>query len=116
MEILGRKHTEVTIKNKQYFPIELENILYRARLNGVWYQIRIQEEQLQITAEHRIRNEYPNLEKQIKTNFENIVKQKTEVKLIPNGSLYNYREIRHGKPLSRIVDEIKGKAEVVEGA
>ncbi len=116
MEILGRKHTEVTIKNKKYFPIELENILYRAGLNGVWYQIRIQEEQLQITAEHRIKNEYPTLEKQIKTNFENIVKQKTEVKLIPHGSLYNYREIRHGKPLSRIVDEIKGKSEVVEGA
>ena len=116
MDILGRKHTEVTIKGKSYFPIELENILYRSKLNGVWYQIKVFKDHLLITAEHRNKADYPKLEKEIKTNFENVVKVKTVVQLNPPGTMYNYREMRPGKPLSRVVDEVKGKSEVVEGA
>jgi phenylacetate-CoA ligase len=116
MDILGRKHTEVSIKSRTYFPIELENILYNANLTGVWYQIKVMEDRLLITAEHRDKSQYTKLESEIKSNFEKIVKQKVEVNLIPQGSLYDYRAIRHGKPLSRVVDVIHGKSEVVEGA
>jgi len=37
------------------------------------------------------------------------------VEMIAPGSLYDYRQIRPGKPLSRVVDEVAGKGEVVEG-
>ena len=116
MEILGRKHTELSIKSKSYFPIELENILYRSQLNGVWYQIKVAKEKVVITAEHRNSDDYPQLEKEIRKNFESELKVKTEVKLVAHGSLFNYRAIRPGKPLSRVVDEISGKSEVIEGA
>lgn len=116
MKILGRKDTDVEISGNSFFPIELENILYQAKINGVWYQIKVMPDHLEIKVEHRDKNEYPKLRSVIKTNFENSVKMRTEVKVIPSGTLYNYREIRHGKPLSRIVDAVKGKSEVVEGA
>jgi hypothetical protein len=35
--------------------------------------------------------------------------------MVPPGTLYDYRSIRAGKPLSRIVDEVAGKGEIVEG-
>jgi phenylacetate-CoA ligase len=116
MEILGRKRTELSIKSRSYFPIELEEILYKSKLNGVWYQIIVSADKIKITAEHRNKDDYPSIEKEIKTNFEGQLKQKTEVKLVPAGSLYNYKDIRGGKPLSRVVDEISGKREVIEGA
>lgn len=116
MEILGRKHTEVEIKGKSFFPIELENFLYNSKINGVWYQIKVFTDHIEIAVEHRNKDDYSTLEKEIKTNFEKMVNQKTEVKVLSPGALYNYREIRHGKPLSRIVDVVKGKSEVVEGA
>jgi len=116
MEILGRKRTEISIKSKKYFPIELENILYQSNLNGTWYQINVTKDHVQVTVEHRNKADYPQLEKQIKSNFENYLKQKAEIKLVPAGTLYNYREIRPGKPLSRVIDTVGGKAEVIEGA
>jgi phenylacetate-CoA ligase len=116
MEILGRKRTEVSIGKNKFFPIELENILYKTRLNGVWYQINLTEGGLLITAEHRNKNDYQRLEKEIKSNFEKRVKRKVEVSLVPPGSLYNYKEIRPGKPLSRVIDAVKGKKQIVEGA
>ncbi|WP_455391996.1 phenylacetate--CoA ligase family protein [[Eubacterium] cellulosolvens] len=116
MDILGRKRTEISIKSKRWFPIELENILYKSSLNGVWYQIKVMKDRIQITAEHRNKNEYPMLEKEIKSSFENYVGLKTNVTLVLSGSLYDYREIRHGKPLSRVVDAVAGKKEIVEGA
>ena len=116
MEILGRKQTELFIKSKSYFPIELENILYKAALNGVWYQIKVRKDSVSVTAEHRNSDEYPGLEKEIKKNFEARLKTNTDVKLVPHGSLFNYRAIRPGKPLSRVVDEVRGKSEVIEGA
>jgi phenylacetate-CoA ligase len=116
MEILGRKRTELSIKSKSFFPIELENILFRSKLNGVWYQIIVTEDRLKITAEHRDPDDYPVMEKEIRSNFESATKQKVNVKLVPHGTLFKYREIRPGKPLSRVVDEIKGKKEVIEGA
>lgn len=116
MEILGRKRTEISIGKNNYFPIELENILYQTKLNGVWYQINLTEGGLLITAEHRNKNDYKRLEKEIKSNFEKKVKRKVEVSLVPPGSLYNYKEIRPGKPLSRVIDAAKGKKQIVEGA
>ena len=49
-------------------------------------------------------------------NFAKKIKQQVEVKLVPVGTLYNYREIRPGKPLSRVIDAEKGTQEIVEGA
>ena len=112
----GRKKTEVTIGSKNYFPIELENILYQSHLNGVWYQIKVTEDMVHVIAEHRNSKDYSGLENEIASNFEKALNQKVTVELKPSGSLYNYKEIRPGKPLSRIVDVKKGKSEIVEGA
>jgi len=37
------------------------------------------------------------------------------VKLLPQGSLYNYRELRMGKPISRVISE-SAKGEIIERA
>ncbi|UCE73820.1 MAG: phenylacetate--CoA ligase family protein [Methanomassiliicoccales archaeon] len=116
MEILGRKRTEISIGSKKFFPIELENFLYQSNLNGVWYQIKLAEDSVMISAEHRDKADYPRLANEIKTNLEKELNKKVEVKLGPPGTLYDYRKIRPGKPLSRVVDVKKGKSEVVEGA
>jgi phenylacetate-CoA ligase len=116
MRILGRKRTELSIKSRSFFPIELEEILYKSKLNGVWYQIRVSAHRILVTTEHRNKDDYPVLEKEIRSNFESKTRLKTEVKIVPVGTMYNYRDIRGGKPLSRVVDEVSGKAEVIEGA
>ena len=116
MEILGRKRTEISIGPKKFFPIELENVLYKSNLNGIWYQIKVMEDKVQVTAEHRDKDDYPKLEREIKNNFEKKLNQKVEAELVPPGTLYNYKEIRPGKPLSRVIDGVKGKKEIVEGA
>ncbi|UCE37990.1 MAG: phenylacetate--CoA ligase family protein [Thermoplasmata archaeon] len=116
MKILGRKRTELSIGKKKFFPIELEEMLYKSKLNGVWYKIKVMKGRTQIIAEHRDRDQYPNLKNEIKSNFESVLKENVEVMLVPPGSLYNYSEIRPGKPLSRVVDAVSGKSEVVEGA
>jgi hypothetical protein len=36
--------------------------------------------------------------------------------MVPHGTLYDYRQVRPGKPLSRVIDEKKGTKEIVEGA
>jgi phenylacetate-CoA ligase len=116
MKILGRSRTELSIRGRSYFPIELENILYKAKLDGVWYQIIIGEDKIRIRAEHRKKEDYPQLEETILSNFTSALKQDIDVELIPPGGLYDYNKIRPGKPLSRIVDETKGKSEIIEGA
>lgn len=116
MEIFGRKQTEITIKSKKLFPIELENILFQSSLNGTWYQITINPDNIEIKAEHRDKVDYPKLEQEIKTNFEKMLNQRVNVTLVPSGTLYDYRNIRPGKPLSRVIDAVSGKSGVVEGA
>lgn len=116
MQILGRKRTEIAIGSKKYFPIELEDILYQTNLNGVWYQIKVTKDKVMITAEHRTKKDYKRLETEIQANFAKTLKHQVEVKLVPVGTLYKYREIRPGKPLSRVIDAEQGTQEIVEGA
>lgn len=116
MRILGRKRTEISIGSGNYFPIELEDLLYKSNLNGVWYQIKVTENQVQVNVEHRNKDDYSRLENEIIRNFKKALNQDVVVNLGPPGSLYNYKKIRPGKPLSRIIDTEKGKKEVVEGA
>jgi phenylacetate-CoA ligase len=116
MQILGRRRTELFIGGKSYFPIELENILYRSFFNGVWYQFTIREGGISVTCEHRNKEDYSTLEEKIKSNLESVIKQNVEVKMVPHGTLYDYRQVRPGKPLSRVIDEKKGTKEIVEGA
>jgi len=49
-------------------------------------------------------------------NFEKKLNQNVEVSVVPPEILYNYKGIRPGKPLSRVIDTVKGKKEIVEGA
>jgi phenylacetate-CoA ligase len=116
MKILGRKRTEISIGKKKFFPIELEEILYKSNLDGVWYKISVMKDSVSIIAEHRKRKEYTGLVDEIKSNFEKTLKQRIEVMLVPPGSLYDYKEIRPGKPLSRVIDTSSGKTQIVEGA
>ncbi|UCH89879.1 MAG: hypothetical protein JSV49_04345 [Thermoplasmata archaeon] len=116
MKILGRKRTELTIGTKTYFPIELEDLLYQTDLNGVWYQIKLTKAGIFIKAEHRKKKDYARLAEEVKSNFESKLDANVKVKIVPPGTLYDYRKIRPGKPLSRVVDEIAGKIEVLEGA
>lgn len=116
MKVLGRKGTDVKLGAVSSFPIELENILYKTDLNGVWYQIRAAPGRLDITAEHREEGEYSRLGGEIKRNFETAFPgTAVNVKLVPQGSLYNYRELRAGKPISRIIAEPAG-GEIIERA
>lgn len=116
MRILGRKGTDVRIGPTSSFPIELENILYKADLNGVWYQIRASHDHVDITAEHRNPEDYPRLAAEIKRNFETAFPGATaNVKMVPQGTLYNYRELRMGKPVSRVIASEDGR-ELIEGS
>jgi phenylacetate-CoA ligase len=116
MRVLGRKGTDVKVGPSSYFPIELENILYKSDLNGVWYQIRASANRLDIVAEHRDEGDYPRLESEIRRNFETAFSGVTvNVKMVHQGSLYNYRELRIGKPISRVIAEM-GKGEIIERA
>ncbi len=116
MRVLGRKGTDVKLGPTSVFPIELENILYKADLNGVWYQIRAGPERLDITAEHRDEADYGRLGGEIKRNFEAAFPgAAVSVRLVPQGSLYNYKELRMGKPISRVITQ-NAKGEVIERA
>lgn len=114
MKVLGRRGTDVSVCGVSSFPVELENILYKAELNGVWYQIRAAPRRLDITAEHRDEADYPGLCDQIRKNFESAFPGATvSVKLVPQGTLYNYKELRIGKPISRVMAET-GTGELIE--
>jgi phenylacetate-CoA ligase len=116
MRILGRRGTDVKVGAGKYFPIELEDVLYKADLNGVWYQIRAAPERISILAEHRDQEDYPRLETEIVRNFKSAFQGvAVDVKLVRPGVLYNYRELRVGKPISRVIVE-GGKGEVIERA
>jgi phenylacetate-coenzyme A ligase PaaK-like adenylate-forming protein len=116
MRVLGRKGTDVKVGPNSYFPIELENILYKSDLNGVWYQIRAAPDRLDIIAEHRDEGDYARLELEITRNFKSVFPETAiNVKMVHQGSLYNYRELRIGKPISRVVAGA-GKGEVIERA
>jgi phenylacetate-CoA ligase len=116
MRILGRKGTDVKLGPTSRFPIELENTLYKAELNGVWYQIHAWPDHMDITAEHRDEGDWPRLASQIKGNFESeFPGVKVNVNMVKNGALYNYRELRMGKAVSRVLAGAEGKP-LIEGA
>ncbi len=116
MRILGRKGTDVKLGPASRFPIELENTLYKADLNGVWYQIQAWPDHVDITAEHRDESDWPRLGAQIKGNFETeFPGVKINVRMVAQGTLYNYRELRTGKPVSRVLSGTEGR-QLIEGA
>jgi phenylacetate-CoA ligase len=103
--ILGRAHTEVVIREGHtLMPLELENILFEDQINGVWYRIIIEENSVKIQVEHRNEDDYPVLERNIADRFQKIFEQHVQVQCVPVGELYDYRTIRIGKPLSRVID------------
>ncbi|MFX1254870.1 MAG: phenylacetate--CoA ligase family protein [Promethearchaeota archaeon] len=110
--ILGRLDTQVTIKDKTVMPIELENLLYREPLNGVWYLIEIYEEKIEIQVEHRYSKEYAQLEQAISSHFHETFGIPTSTTCVGVGTLYDYHSIRPGKPLSRIIDRRDGGRDV----
>jgi len=114
MRVLGRKGTDVGVCGRSSFPVELEDMLYEADLNGVWYQIKVGPDRLDITAEHRDEGDYSRLGAKIKASFEQkFPGARVGVRLVPSGTLYNYRELRVGKPISRVVAET-AKGEIIE--
>ena len=116
MEILGRAHTMIETNGHSIFPIELEDALYKAAsLDGVWYQIRVRTDDILVRAEHRDASQYEELAASIEKALGQLTGKPVRAEMIEPGSLYDYREIRPGKPLSRVVDEVAGKDEVVEG-
>ncbi len=116
MEILGRAHTAIDTNGRDIFPIELEEALYKAAsLDGVWYQIRMRQDDVLVRAEHRDVNVYDELAASIEKDLSQFTGKKVRVEMLAPGTLYDYRQIRPGKPLSRVVDEVAGKGEVVEG-
>lgn len=116
MEILGRAHTIIETNGHRIFPIELEEALYRAAsLDGVWYQIRVHADGILVRAEHRDASLYEELASSIERELGAMTGKPVRAEMIEPGSLYDYREIRPGKPLSRVVDEVAGRGEVVEG-
>lgn len=116
MEILGRAHTIIETGGYRIFPIELEDALYRAAsLDGVWYQIVVRSDGVLVRAEHRDETQHEELAASIEKHISQVTGKPVRVEMLAPGSLYDYREIRPGKPLSRVVDEVAGKAEIVEG-
>jgi phenylacetate-CoA ligase len=116
MEILGRAHTLIESNGRSIFPIELEDALYRAAsLDGVWYQIRVRTDDVLVRAEHRDETQYDEMAASIEKELGQLTGRPVNVEFISPGTLYDYREIRPGKPLSRVVDEVAGRDEVVEG-
>ncbi|MFX0016880.1 MAG: phenylacetate--CoA ligase family protein [Promethearchaeota archaeon] len=116
--ILGREGTEIRAKNDNaLMPIEIEDILYKTAIDGVWYQIEIDEDTVAITVEHRVKKEWKILESEIAGNFMGVFDQKIQVECVPVGTLYDYTVIRPGKPISRIVDHRKTESvPILEGA
>jgi phenylacetate-CoA ligase len=116
MEILGRAHTVIETNGRGIFPIELEEELYKAAsLDGVWYQIRVRAHDILVKAEHRDTSQHEELAARIEKHLTEFTGKPVRAEMIVPGTLYDYREIRPGKPLSRVVDEVAGKDEVVEG-
>ena len=116
MEILGRAHTIIETSGNRIFPIELENALYSAAsLDGVWYQIRMRADDVLVRAEHRDESQYEEMAASIEKELGQLTGKPVKAEMLAPGSLYDYRQIRPGKPLSRVVDEVAGKDEVVEG-
>ena len=116
MEILGRAHTIIETNGHSIFPIELEDALYKAAsLDGVWYQIRVRRDDVLVRAEHRDETQYEDMAASIEKALADLTGRPVRVEMLAPGSLYDYRQIRPGKPLSRVVDEVAGKDEVVEG-
>ncbi|MFX1511919.1 MAG: phenylacetate--CoA ligase family protein [Promethearchaeota archaeon] len=114
-EILGRRQTEVILsKDSIYMPIELENCLFQSSLSGTWYRIEIGANFLKIIAEHRNKEEWGYLEAEICSNFEQQFNFPTEVTLVEPGTLYDYRNVRPGKPMSRIIDHQSNRHELLE--
>jgi phenylacetate-CoA ligase len=116
MEILGRKRTELDIGGRKIFPIEMEDILYRSPISGPWYQITVEADHMKVVVEHREKEQWKTLVDDIGSNFSRELKMDVRVEMVTPGKLYDYREMRPGKPLSRILDNVSGKDRIIEGA
>jgi len=115
MEILGRKRTELNINGKSVFPIELEDLLYRSDIDGPWYRITLEEDRMTIEIEHRGKDREA-LKGRIASDFRKAFGIATNVEVLSPGTLYDYRDIRPGKTLSRVVDRVSGRDQIIEGA
>jgi phenylacetate-CoA ligase len=116
MEILGRSHTTIPVDGHAVFPIELEEALYRAApLTGVWYQVRVRKDSVVVRAEHRDPKDWEALAASIEKGIGALTGRPVRAEMVTPGTLYDYRSIREGKPLSRVVDEVQGTKEIIEG-
>jgi len=115
MEILGRKITQLSIGEKKYFPVELEDILYRSYINGPWYRMVLESGGLHVSIEHRGKDRDRTME-EVSANLKKELGTDVTVEILPPGSLYDYKGVRPGKALSRIVDRTSGKDQLIEGA
>jgi phenylacetate-CoA ligase len=115
MEIYGRRMTQLRIGRKSYFPIELEDILYRNYLNGPWYRMVLEGDSLHVSVEHRGKDT-ETLAKRIEKDLKEKLKIDITAEILAPGTLYDYRTIRPGKALSRIVDRTSGRDQLIEGA
>lgn len=67
-----------------------------------------------VRAEHRDAEQHDQLASGIERDLGSFTGKPVRVEMISPGTLYDYRQIRPGKPLSRVVDEVTGRGEVVE--
>jgi len=116
IEILGRKRTGLEMGGKKLFPIELEDILYRSNIHGPWYQMTVGKDSMKVVVEHPVLSEYNSLKDEIATNLSKELSLEIDVEVKEPGTLYDFRNVRPGKPLSRVVDDRSGKGIVIEGA
>jgi len=68
-----------------------------------------------VRAEHRDEEDWPALATSIEKELGRVCGRTARAEMVAPGTLYDYRSIRSGKPLSRIVDEVRGTSEVIEG-
>ncbi len=115
--ILGRIQTKVDLPNPEragpLMPIDLENILFEDKIYGVWYQFHIYEDHLKILVEHNDKKEFDQLTASISKRFEEKFSISCECEVVPLKTLYDYYEIRPGKPLSRVIDHRRPDAEQI---
>ncbi|MFX0095448.1 MAG: phenylacetate--CoA ligase family protein [Candidatus Hodarchaeota archaeon] len=119
--ILGRTLTKVDLPNFErkgpLMPTDLENILFEDKIYGVWYQFHIYEDHLKIIVEHNDKTEFDQLAASISKRFEKKMQMPCECEMVPLKTLYDYYEIRPGKPLSRVIDHRQSEgAQIIEGA
>lgn len=117
-QLMGRVHTAINGTQNQperrIMPIELENLLFQEPVFGVWYRIELWDDRVHLTVEHRYKEDKADLEASISKRFEENLATTCTTDVVPLGTLYNYQDVRPGKPMSRLVDHRQGKEEYVE--